>query len=113
MTPELQTFAKQDAGFRQFCEQYNRVASDPKTRREYLNWCGQMMIDATKESMIRAESRAEGRAEGITEGIAKGIAKGQREKALEDAKAVLALGHTPEEVAKALGLPLADVKALL
>jgi predicted transposase/invertase (TIGR01784 family) len=93
MTPELESFTARDAGFRQFCEQYKRVASDPQARREYRNWCAQMVIDKTREEMYRAQGRAEG--------------------ILEAAKRLLAVGHTPEEVAKALDLPLADVKALL
>jgi len=93
MTPELQTFAQEDAGFRQFCEQYKRVASDPKTRREYWNYCAQMTIDKTREEMIDAQ--------------------GYLRAKLEDAKRALVFGLSPEQVAIMLDLPLADVMSLL
>ncbi|MDR1786511.1 MAG: PD-(D/E)XK nuclease family transposase [Spirochaetaceae bacterium] len=116
MTPQLQGFAKEDEGFRQFCEQYHRVASDPATRNDYYWWWIDM---ARKDAEINygvekghAKGLAEGRAEGLAEGRAEGLAEGRMEATLEAAKAILALGHTPEEVAKALQLPLADVKAL-
>ena len=52
----------------------------------------------------RAEARAMGRAEGRAEGAA--------EKALSDARSFLAEGIPPEIVAKCIGLPLEEVKAL-
>jgi len=38
MTPELQTYAKKDSGYQQFCDQYNLAADDPETIEEYYDW---------------------------------------------------------------------------
>jgi predicted transposase/invertase (TIGR01784 family) len=76
------------------------VASNPEVRDEYYRWVDEQM---RQDGMRRAA---------LAEGLDKGRAKGRAEARLEDAKAVLALGLTPEQVAKALGLPLVDVKAL-
>jgi len=97
MTPELQTFEQKDAGYRQFCEQYKRVASDPKTRDEYFYW----WLDQWKTASI------------IETGIETGIEDAQRERALKDARNFLAMGLTPEQVAQGTELPLSDVLALL
>jgi hypothetical protein len=43
MHAQLQQFANKDAGFRQFCERYNRVAADPDTRNEYYDWVHEQM----------------------------------------------------------------------
>jgi predicted transposase/invertase (TIGR01784 family) len=105
MTPQLQGFAQEDEGFKQFCEQYHRVASDPATRNDYYWWWMDM---ARKDAEINY-----GTEKGRAEGHAAGLAEGRATATLEAAKAILALGHTPEEAATALNLPLADVKTLL
>ncbi|MDR1786701.1 MAG: PD-(D/E)XK nuclease family transposase [Spirochaetaceae bacterium] len=104
MTPELRAFTERDTGFQQYCKQYNRVASSPQTREEYLNW----LDENTRQWAMAEWKRTEGRAQGIAEGIAQGVAQGK----LEAAKSFLAMGLTPEQVAQGTGLPLADVKAL-
>ena len=38
MTPALQEYATEDAGYRQFCDQYNLVACSPEARHEYYLW---------------------------------------------------------------------------
>jgi hypothetical protein len=43
MTPQLQEYSKRDAGFRQYCEQYGRVCSDPETREQYYWWIDGLM----------------------------------------------------------------------
>lgn len=62
------------------------------------------------------EGRAEGRAEGLEEGRLKGLnegrAEGAAEKALSDARNLLAEGIPPETVARCIGLPVEEVKAL-
>jgi hypothetical protein len=57
MNAQLQQFAKEDAGFRQFCERYNRVAADPHTRREYHDWIHEQM----REQGVREGGRVEER----------------------------------------------------
>ena len=58
------------------------------------------------------EGLEEGREEGRAEGGAEGRAEGAAEKALSDARSFLAEGIPPEIVAKCIGLPLEEVKAL-
>jgi len=38
MTPALQEYAEYDAGYKQFCDQYNLVASSPQAIQEYYLW---------------------------------------------------------------------------
>ena len=60
----------------------------------------------------RTEGLEEGRLKGLNEGRAEGRAEGAAEKALSDARSFLAEGIPPEIVAKCIGLPLEEVKAL-
>jgi predicted transposase/invertase (TIGR01784 family) len=108
MTPQLQEFAQEDEGFRQFCEQYHRVASDPATRNDYYWW----WIDMARKDAEINYGTEKGRAEGRAAGLAEGRAEGRMEAARETAKNFLAMGLSPEQVAQGTGLPLADVKAL-
>ena len=60
----------------------------------------------------REKGRAEGRAEGREEGRAEGRVEGAAEKALSVARSFLAEGIPPETVARCIGLPVEEVKAL-
>ena len=60
----------------------------------------------------RQEGRKEGREEGRQEGRKEGREEGMAEKALSDAKHFLAEGIAPETVARCVGIPLEEVKAL-
>jgi hypothetical protein len=64
MTPQLQTYSELDAGFRQFCRQYDKAASDPEVRREYASWFDGLMREAgikhAAEERVRRESKQEG-----------------------------------------------------
>ena len=73
-----------------------------------------LFVDSNRIS--REEGIAEGRAEGIAEGRAEGIAKGRAEGIAEEKKAAvkrsLALGLSPEQVAKIVNMPLSEVEKL-
>jgi len=56
--------------------------------------------------------REEGREEGISIGLERGLAQGAYEKALETARAMLAIGMTNEQVQVCTGLPLERVLLL-
>ena len=58
------------------------------------------------------EGRAEGREKGRAEGRAEGRVEGAAEKALSVARSFLAEGIPPETVARCIGLPVEEVKAL-
>lgn len=38
MTPEVAVFANADSGYKQFCDQYDLVATNPESRNEYYAW---------------------------------------------------------------------------
>jgi hypothetical protein len=43
MTAELREFEARDGGFRQFCDRYQFVATDPNTRDEFQKWRRELM----------------------------------------------------------------------
>ena len=69
MSMPLQDYAKQDAGFQQFCDRYNFVIADPKTRKEYVAWAN----DCMREAGMREWAFEEGMEKGMEKGIEKGI----------------------------------------
>jgi ATP/maltotriose-dependent transcriptional regulator MalT len=89
MQVELQSFADHDAGFRQYCEQYDRAVANPEVRDEYQRWVNEQM---RQHGMIQsAEERGEKRGEkrGITTG---------REQVLE----LLEQGYSPQQIREIL-----------
>jgi hypothetical protein len=70
MTPELKAFAGRDGGFRQFCDRYQFVATDPETRDIYLNWLNERIHRNSVEKEIEN----------------KGVAKGQKMERAKNAK---------------------------
>ena len=73
MNPQLQAYAQQDTGYRQFCEQYNLVAADAQARHEYYLWVKDKMRVAGERKWIREEGREEGREETIKKMVHAGI----------------------------------------
>ena len=61
MIPELQEYARNDAGFMQFCDQYELVAADPQTRSEYFIWYNNRMREVGMYEAAREIGREEGR----------------------------------------------------
>ena len=64
MEPGLQSYAETDTGYRQFCEQYEYVADDPETRKQYARWHMALM----RETGIRETGCIDGRKVGREEG---------------------------------------------
>ena len=64
MEPGLQSYTETDTGYRQFCEQYEYVASDPETRKQYARWRMALM----RETGIRETGWIDGRKVGREEG---------------------------------------------
>ena len=60
-------------------------------------------------SITMADMRRDGFEEGLTTGLEQGREQGVYEKALETAKAFLAMGLSPEQVAQGTNLPLETV----
>ena len=60
----------------------------------------------------RVEGLAEGRAEGRVEGLAEGRLEGERQKALEIARKLKALGQSVTEIASLTGLSLEEVERI-
>ena len=64
MTPELTLFAERNAGFQQYCEQYNRAASSPEIQEEYYRWINEQMrqqgmIQGAVDKAVRETKRAD------------------------------------------------------
>ena len=66
----------------------------------------------TDIAVQRAEAGRIAFAEGREQGISQGISQGSRQKALETAKNLLQFGLSVENIAKATGLPKAEVETL-
>jgi len=92
VTPALQEYAEKDAGYQQFCERYQFVSSDPKTRKEYMLWFNDRM-------------REEGEKEWL-------IQTAQKDGAIVIARNFLIIGRPVEEIAKATGLTIDEVSKI-
>lgn len=101
MTPELQTYASQDTGYQQFCNQYNLIASDPATQKEYEQWFLLQMKIWGENHTAREEGREEGRAEGRAERLTEVALHLRNLKTMSD-----------EEIANLTGLTLSEVEGL-
>ena len=60
----------------------------------------------------RAEGRAEGLAEGMQKGMAEGLAKGMLKEKIENAKQMIAIGMTDEQICMVTKLSISEVSAL-
>ena len=74
-----------------------------------------LFVDSNRISLEkgREEGRAEGRMEGLVEGRKEGRTEGVSEEKVASAKRFLALGLSPEQVAKGTELPLEDILKIM
>jgi hypothetical protein len=60
MTPQLKKYSERDAGFKQYCEQYELVSGDPETQSKYFLWIDGLMKEAgmrhAAEEIVRRET---------------------------------------------------------
>ena len=70
------------------------------------------MLVNTRERVARYGGRKAGIAEGKSFGLAEGEAHGSRQKALETAKTMLAMGYPLGDICKIVGLSQEEVKAI-
>jgi predicted transposase/invertase (TIGR01784 family) len=120
MTPQLQAYSERDAGFRQYCARYNRVATDPDARHEYLLWVEELMRqEGIKQAAMdkgisigEARGRAEGEARGISIGEARGISIGATKATIEMAKALKQEGLSIEQIARITKLTVVEVESI-
>ncbi|MCL2015052.1 MAG: Rpn family recombination-promoting nuclease/putative transposase [Defluviitaleaceae bacterium] len=59
MQPELQTFAKYDEGFQQFCDRFDYFSANPMERDKYANWRLAFMRQAGELQGAREEKAKE------------------------------------------------------
>jgi predicted transposase/invertase (TIGR01784 family) len=104
MNAKLQQFVTMDEGFRQYCDQYNRVAADPETREEYYRWVSEQM---RQQGILQAA-----REDGERSGELRGELLGELRRSREVAVTLLEMGLTPKQVSKGSKLPLEDVMAM-
>ncbi|MDR2599768.1 MAG: PD-(D/E)XK nuclease family transposase [Oscillospiraceae bacterium] len=77
MAPELIAYTEQDAGYMQFCKQYDLATGDPESRRMYRNW----FLDEWSRQAQEQHAIQKGREEGINNVLS-----------------LLESGHTLEEI---------------
>ena len=70
------------------------------------------MLVNTRERGARYDGRKVGIAEGKSFGLVEGEAHGSRQKALETAKTMLAMGYPLDDICKIVGLSQEEVKAI-
>ena len=100
MEPALQEYAEQDAGYRQFCDRYQYVASDPKSRKKYMRWVLDLMREEGERDWLIQTGRKEGRKEG------------RRETVIEVARKLLKKNQPLEDIVEYTGLTLKEIAAL-
>ena len=88
VTPALQEYAEKDAGYQQFCERYQFVSSDPKTRKEYMLWFNDRMREEGEKEWVR------------------------KDQSLSIARNLLLVSRPVEEIAKATGLTIDEVSKI-
>jgi hypothetical protein len=116
MTTELRAFEVRDSGFRQFCDRYQLVATDPGTRNEFHKWRRELMrqqglLDAAFEDG-EARGVARGEARGEARSDAKWQAKVENLEAQWQAKVAEIEARSEAKVAE-LVAGLAELKARL
>ena len=89
----------------------DKVTHKMTTERDLRNQMAYARKEAIEEG--REEGLAEGRAKGLAEGLAEGRAEGRMEAKIELCKSFLAQGVLKEQVAKAAGLTIAELEALV
>jgi len=100
VTPALQTYAEQDIGYQQFCEQYQLVAASPEARHNYVQWCISLMREEGMKEAIREEGREEVRQEAEEKRI---------EGLLTIARKMKAAGRPIEEIVEFTGVSATDI----
>ena len=55
MNPALQAYAERDKGFQQFSDRHATVSADPKTRRDYVSWFGEILREEGRIEAVRQE----------------------------------------------------------
>ncbi|GHV12599.1 hypothetical protein FACS1894219_05830 [Clostridia bacterium] len=108
MTPELQSFAQQDAGFKQYCKQYKLVASSKKTLLAYGRWMNENMREAGM--MLSAEEKGEKK--GLVKGEKIGIEKGEKKAKTQVAINLLKNNVPLDIIASSIDLPFEEIEKL-
>jgi predicted transposase/invertase (TIGR01784 family) len=100
-TPQLQAYAEEDKGYYQFCDQYKRIAADPKTRNDYFWWIN---------SQMRKEGELEGaRMEGREIGLEEGREEGRIEERIKHVNRMTKAGMDDASIAELLDFPILDI----
>ena len=78
-------------------------------RGDYMAW-GLAEFDAEQRGY--KEGVSDGISQGIAQGIAQGISQGEHQKAIETAKNLLAMKLSVEDISKATGLSIEEIKLI-
>ena len=100
MTPELQAYAETDTGYRQFCNQYDVISSDPQSRDKYVRWVlAQMKLEGQIETAKQL---------GYDEGKGRGIQQAHYEIANKMVRCNLPI----EEIMEFTGLSREEIESM-
>ncbi len=112
MTPQLQEYANQDIGYRQFCDQYKLAAADPATRKEYYLWFDFQMTQAGIKMAGERIGREEGRQEGLLKGRQEERQRADKEKRemlSGNIRRMTSIGMEDAAIAEILDLPVSEI----
>lgn len=97
MTPAIAEFATGNVGYRQFCDQYNLVATNPQARDEYYEWIKYHMRVQGELEWAREEGLEQGLSQGLEQGIEQGLTQGKADT-ITKLTALFKSGFTQEEI---------------
>jgi predicted transposase/invertase (TIGR01784 family) len=100
MNPALQAYATRDAGFQQFSDRHTSVSADPKTRRDYVSWFGEMLREEGRIDAAWQEGYAEAE-------------KRHKDELLTSARNMKNEGMTNEAIARMLPLSIDEIENAL
>ena len=104
MQPALQTYAREDEGYQQFCEQYQLVATDPRSRDEYAMWFNaRMREEGMKEAAIEI---------GLQQGMQQGIQQGIQQQSIFIARNLISANLSIDKIAEVTGLSTEEVLSI-
>ena len=128
MTPAIEAFAAKNDGYRQFCQQYDLIATSQEAWDEYFAWINYHMrvegeLEWARDTGLKLglergleqgleQGREEGREEGVARGIITCMEKGRIESQIEITLSLLALGLPIPDISKVTRLTEEAIKEL-
>ena len=112
MSKALQDYAMQDPGFKQFCDRYEFVSSDPRSQKEYVAWVNDVWREAGMKEAAWLSGEKKGMQQGLQQGLQQGVEIGRKEGIEAVAVAMLKRNQSITDVSDLTSLPIKEVEAL-